>query len=111
VVVDDGEIREHQWIRPADALTRRESGEIELIPPTWVTLHTLAEAATTEDFCAAVRTREPDIYLTHIARVDGGIASIWQGDAAYDDLDTEKPGPRNRLLMLDSGWRLETSAR
>ena len=47
VVVDDGEIREHQWIRPADALTRRELGEIELIPPTWVTLHKLADAAST----------------------------------------------------------------
>ena len=110
VVVDDGEIREHQWIRPTDALARRESGEIELIPPTWVTLHELADATSTEDVVAAARARDPEIFLTHIARVDGGIASIWQGDAAYDDLDTEKPGPRNRLLMLDSGWRLETSA-
>ena len=57
------------------------------------------------------RERDPQIYFTHIARVDGGIASIWQGDAAYDDLDTEKPGPRNRLLMLDTGWRLETGCR
>lgn len=110
VVVDDGEIREHQWIRPADALARREVGEIELIPPTWVTLHTLAEATSTDDWCAAARDREPQIYRTHIARVEGGIASIWQGDAAYDDLDTDRPGPRNRLLMLDTGWRLETSS-
>jgi 8-oxo-dGTP pyrophosphatase MutT (NUDIX family) len=109
VVIDDGEIREHVWIRPADALSRREAGEIELIPPTWVTLHKLAEATSTAAVCDAARAREPEIFLTHIARVDGGIASIWQGDAAYDDLDTEKPGPRNRLLMLDSGWRLETT--
>ncbi len=109
VVVDDGEIHEHLWIRPADAMARREIGEIELIPPTWVTLHALAEASSTEDVCATARERDPQIYFTHIARVDGGIASIWQGDAAYDDLDTEKPGPRNRLLMLDTGWRLETS--
>jgi len=108
VVVDDGEIREHQWIRPADAIARRESGEIELIPPTWVTLHKLAEASSTSEVCADARTRDPEIFLTHIARVDGGIASLWQGDAAYDDLDTAKPGPRNRLLMLDTGWRLET---
>ena len=46
------------------------------------------------DVCATPATRDPQIYFTHIARVDGGIASIWQGDAAYDDLDTEKPGPR-----------------
>ena len=110
VIVDDGEIREHQWIRPADALARRESGEIELIPPTWVTLHSLTDVTSTEAACADARRRPPQVYLTHIARVDGGIASLWQGDVAYDDLDTAKPGPRNRLLMLDSGWRLETTA-
>jgi 8-oxo-dGTP pyrophosphatase MutT (NUDIX family) len=110
VVVDDGEIREHQWIRPADAIARRESGEIELIPPTWVTLHRLSDAASAAQVCADARDRDPEIFVTHIARVEGGIASIWQGDAAYDDLDTAKPGPRNRLLMLDSGWRLESSS-
>ncbi|HEY3671072.1 MAG TPA: NUDIX domain-containing protein [Acidimicrobiia bacterium] len=110
VVVDDGEIHEHQWIRPADAIARRESGEIELIPPTWVTLHKLADASSTDEVIADARARDPEVFLTHITRVDGGVASIWQGDAAYDDLDTEKPGPRNRLLMLDTGWRLETSA-
>ena len=112
VVVDDGEIREHLWIRPADAIARRESGEIELIPPTWVTLHKLADASSTAEVVRRRRRPRPArSILTHITRVDGGIASIWQGDAAYDDLDTEKPGPRNRLLMLDSGWRLETSVR
>jgi 8-oxo-dGTP pyrophosphatase MutT (NUDIX family) len=110
VVVDDGEIREHQWIRPADALTRRESGEIELIPPTWVTLHKLAEVSSTAEVCEAARTRDPEIFLTHIVRVEGGIASLWQGDAGYDDHDPDKPGPRNRLLMLDTGWRLETTS-
>jgi 8-oxo-dGTP pyrophosphatase MutT (NUDIX family) len=110
VVVDDGEIREHVWIRPADALVRRDSGEIELIPPTWVTLHALVEASSTAEVCENARARDPEIFRTHIARVDGGIASLWQGDAGYDDLDTEKPGPRNRLLMLDTGWRLETTA-
>jgi 8-oxo-dGTP pyrophosphatase MutT (NUDIX family) len=110
VVVDDGEIREHQWIRPADALTRRESGEIELIPPTWVTLHKLTEAASAAEVCEAARTRDPEIFLTHIVRVEGGIASLWQGDAGYDDHDPDKPGPRNRLLMLDTGWRLETTS-
>jgi hypothetical protein len=108
-VVDDGEIREHLWIRPADAIARRESGEIELIPPTWVTLHTLADASSTAEVRADARARDPQIYRTHITRVDGGIASIWQGDAAYDDLDGTRPGPRNRLVMTASRWFLEQS--
>ena len=47
--------------------------------------------------------------MTEVASVPGGGVTLWQGDAAYEDLDTEKPGPRNRLLMLDTGWRLETT--
>ena len=109
VTVDDGEIHEHQWIRPAEAIARRDAGEIELIPPTWMTLQLLAEEPSVDAALAGARIRDPQIYVTHIARVDGGIASIWQGDAAYDDGDMTKAGPRNRLLMLDDGWRVETS--
>ena len=109
VVVDDGEIHEHLWIRPAEAMARRDAGEIELIPPTWMTLRMLADEPSVDAAIATARAHEPHIYITHIARVDGGIASLWQGDAAYDDGDARKPGPRNRLLMLDDGWRVEIS--
>lgn len=109
VTVDDGEIHEHQWIRPDDAMARRDAGEIEIIPPTWMTLLLLTEESTVDATLAAASAREPQIYRTHIARVEGGIASIWQGDAAYDDGDMSRPGPRNRLLMLDDGWRVEIS--
>lgn len=109
VTIDDGEIHEHQWIRPDAAMAQRDAGEIEIIPPTWMTLRLLTEESTVDAALAAARSRDPQIYLTHITRVEGGIASIWQGDAAYEDGDTSKPGPRNRLLMLDDGWRVEIS--
>lgn len=41
VRVDDGEIVRHEWMTPAEAMRRRDVGEIMLAPPTWVTLHTL----------------------------------------------------------------------
>ena len=41
---------------------------------------------------AAARARDPQIYVTHIARVDGGIVSMWQGDAGYDDGDATQAG-------------------
>ena len=109
VVIDDGEIHEHIWIRPAEAMRRRDLGEIELIPPTWMTLLMLAESAGVDDALATARSHEPEIYVTQIARVAGGIASMWAGDAGYEDLDVDRPGPRNRLLMLEDGWRLERS--
>jgi 8-oxo-dGTP pyrophosphatase MutT (NUDIX family) len=109
VVVDGREIREHRWIRPADAIASHANGEIELIVPTWVTLRDLAEVPSVADACATAASRPPQVYVTRLTRVDGGRASLWEGDVAYDDLDTTKPGPRRRLLMLDSGWRLERS--
>ncbi|MDP6944221.1 MAG: lipoyl(octanoyl) transferase LipB, partial [Myxococcota bacterium] len=42
VTIDDGEITEHEWMRPVDAMKRRDVGDIELAPPTWVTLNRLA---------------------------------------------------------------------
>jgi 8-oxo-dGTP pyrophosphatase MutT (NUDIX family) len=107
VTVDMGEIRDHRWISPADAIARRDAEEIELAPPTWVTLHRLAAY---EDVAAAVadaRAREPEFFETHIARLEGGVAALWEGDAGYDTNDGDAPGARHRLWMLPTGWRYE----
>ncbi|HMG26572.1 MAG TPA: NUDIX domain-containing protein [Acidimicrobiia bacterium] len=107
VTVDMGEIRDHRWISPADAITRRDAEEIELAPPTWVTLHRLAGY---EDVAAAVAdagAREPEFFETHIARIEGGVAALWEGDAGYDTNDGGAPGARHRLWMLPTGWRYE----
>jgi hypothetical protein len=95
-------------MRPADALARRDAGEIELIPPTWVTLQWLADVATVDEALARAHATEPEIFVTRVGRFEGGRAAIWAGDAAYDDGDLSKPGPRNRLLMHREGtWQLE----
>ena len=110
VTVDAYEINEDAWIRPSEALRRHAAGEIELLPPTWVTLHTLSESPSVDLALARARDREPDIYVSRIGPVDGGTAAYWAGDAGYDDGDLTKPGPRHRLLMLASGWKFEHSA-
>jgi 8-oxo-dGTP pyrophosphatase MutT (NUDIX family) len=107
VVVDDGEIRDHQWIRPADALRRRDAGEILIIPPTWITLNTLGRASSVDDLLARMAWGEPDVYVTRMGRLDGVMVSMWTGDAGYEDGDAEKPGPRHRLVMSNDGWRFE----
>jgi 8-oxo-dGTP pyrophosphatase MutT (NUDIX family) len=108
VTVDDGEIHEHRWIRPGEAIRRRDLGEIEIIPPTWVTLYTLAGLPTVDAALEWARARDPQYYLSHLAPLpEGGMAVLWAGDAAYDDGELAKPGPRHRLLMLEEGWRLD----
>jgi 8-oxo-dGTP pyrophosphatase MutT (NUDIX family) len=58
VIVDGGEIGDHLWTPPAVALELHAAGDIELVPPTWVTLQRLAEAGAVMDSAtAAVRPR------------------------------------------------------
>ena len=109
VSVDGAEIRAHEWHQPADAVALRDAGEIELAPPTWVTLWRLAQVESVDEAVSMARARPPQLYETHIATANGVMVATWVGDAAYDDGDLDKPGPRHRLTMLHDGWRYESN--
>jgi 8-oxo-dGTP pyrophosphatase MutT (NUDIX family) len=110
VAIDEGEIHEHVWQRPDELLRRRDAGEIELAPPTFVTLVELVRSRDVEHALAAARAREPEHFETHIARAERGVAALWHGDAGYEAGDASAPGRRHRLWMLDDGWRYERDA-
>lgn len=108
VVVDGGEIADHAWVRPSDALERQGRGEIELAPPTWMSLHGLQEFATASDALDAARAGEVTYYATRIGSLDGALVALWDGDAGYDDADASMVGARHRLVMRDGmPWTLE----
>ncbi len=108
VVVDGSEIHEHRWMTPAEALHRRDQGEIELAPPTWVTLWRLAHATDVNAAIAEAARVHPEHFETHMGRdANGDIVAVWHGDTGYEDGNVDRPGPRHRLLMLPSGWRYE----
>lgn len=107
VTIDDGEIRDHMWVAPAAALARRDAVEIELAPPTWVTLHTLSAHPTVASAIAATRELVPEHFTTKAVISDDGVVILWHGDAGYEDGDAARAGDRHRLLMLDAGWHYE----
>jgi 8-oxo-dGTP pyrophosphatase MutT (NUDIX family) len=107
VVVDGSEIEAHRWLTAEDALRERESGELDLPPPTFVTLWILRAFKTTAEVCAFFRASPPTVYLPRPYEVEDGLLSLYQGDAAYDGGSVDAPGPRHRLHMRTSGWRYE----
>ena len=109
VAIDRGEIHEHAWLGPAEALRRRDAGEIELAPPTFVTLHELAGWSCAEEALAAAQARSPEHFATRIAVTDAGPVALWHGDSGYADGDAERGGRRHRLAMSDDGWSYERS--
>jgi 8-oxo-dGTP pyrophosphatase MutT (NUDIX family) len=107
VVIDDGEIRAHEWVSPHEVLRRSQVGEVSLLPPTWMTLWLLHGHTTVDEVLAAARAAEPAFYETHMVTVDRGTAAVWAGDAGYDDRDLDRPGDRHRLWLDPAGWWLE----
>ncbi|MFO1510957.1 MAG: NUDIX hydrolase [Steroidobacteraceae bacterium] len=107
VTVDGSEIQAHDWIRPVDALARRNALEIELAPPTWITLEQLLAFADVETALATLGGRAPEHFATRLTRIDGGAVALYHGDAGYDDGNPDLPGNRHRLWMLNTGWRYE----
>jgi 8-oxo-dGTP pyrophosphatase MutT (NUDIX family) len=109
VAVDNQEIHDHEWLRPADAIARRDAGAIELAPPTWVTLWRLSGVDSVDEAVALARRSEPQRFVTHMYFPDGVPVAVWHDDVAYDSGDLHQPGPRHRLYMLPDGWRFEAT--
>lgn len=117
ITIDDGEIREHRWMRPRDVMERRDAGEISLAPPTFITLTQLDAHERVVDALEWARTAPTEHFATRIA-VDGELwIACYHGDVAYEDpddsdldvgLDVGRPGPRHRLLMGPT-WTYERS--
>jgi 8-oxo-dGTP pyrophosphatase MutT (NUDIX family) len=109
VVIDDGEIKDHSWMSVREALERRDRKEIELAPPTFVTLHWLGDHASVQDAIEAANAGEPEFFETRIAIDDDGPVALWHGDAGYETSDATAPGARHRLSMRKSQWSYERS--
>lgn len=107
VTIDQGEITNHRWITPLEALRKRDMGRLELVPPTWVTLHRLSRAATVEAALAEASDREPPLFRTRIVRGPEALVAVWPPDPAHATGDLDLSGPYRRLVMSNSGWRWE----
>ncbi|MDY7105037.1 MAG: NUDIX hydrolase [Actinomycetota bacterium] len=107
VTIDGGEIHEHQWVSPRHLLDRHKAGEVELMPPTWITLGTISEHDRVDVLLDAVRRAPVARHRTIMAKSPDGPTLLWAGDAAYETLELDAPGGRNRLVLAESGWRRE----
>jgi 8-oxo-dGTP pyrophosphatase MutT (NUDIX family) len=110
VVVDGQEIHEHVWLSPREVLERRDRSELDLAPPTFVTLTDLAHAETVDEVIALAERRRPVPWYESKFSSDGEHqVLLWHGDAGYDTADATIHGSRHRLWMRPDGWVYERS--
>jgi len=107
VEVDGGEILQHQWLTPEAALRGQAAGELELPPPTFVTLTWLKNLATPGASLEAAQGQPLERFVPRPCRGVSGAVSLYHGDAGYDAQDPELPGTRHRLWLGEKAWRYE----
>lgn len=112
VVVDGGEIQQHQWLTPAAALDQHAQGKIDLVPPTWVSLYQLAQFSDSRHAIEVLSSRPPRFYQTRIVNNEEGVrVALWDGDAGYATGDASNTQETHRLIMAEGGFRFQHSAR
>jgi 8-oxo-dGTP pyrophosphatase MutT (NUDIX family) len=110
LTLQPGEVVAARWVRPAEMLERHGRGEVTLYPPTWVTLHDLAEQESAEAILAAARMHGLQRFETVARRGAGGPLLLWQEDAAYAggttsvDEATDAASARHRLDLGALPW-------
>jgi hypothetical protein len=105
VTVDGGEIDDHLWVRPEDALLRQRREEIEMLPPTFVTLTELASCTTVAEALERAAHREVPVFEPHFVIREGEpTVSIYEGDAGYESADPDVPGCRHRMVLERGNW-------
>jgi 8-oxo-dGTP pyrophosphatase MutT (NUDIX family) len=104
VTIDDGEIREHQWVSPRRALLLHTEKVVELAPPTYITLVQMSAARTARDLLELAATNETEHFHTRIESIGDELVALYHGDAGYEDGNVDSPGGRHRLIMAKGGW-------
>ena len=110
IVIDDGEIKAHAWIRPQDALAKHTAGEIDLVPPTWITLYHLSRYNPALEVLKHFQECGYKTYRTRVVKAaSGDRVAMWYGDSGYESWDADVDGERHRLVMAKTGFRFENT--
>lgn len=108
VLLDRGEVDAHRLFTPQEALAARAKGEIQLPPPTFVTLTTIAKAQNVEEALHLLDRPAQRIVPRPVATPSGAVF-LYPGDAGYEALDPDRPGLRHRLTVVDNEYVYEKS--
>lgn len=98
VQVDGSEVEEHRWLSPTEALKAMRTGDIILMPPTYITLQRISHCGTIEEVKKEFARSEPTWITPILELKDRKMYCLYKGDAGYETGKEDTPGPRHRLV-------------
>ncbi|MCW2134819.1 NUDIX hydrolase [Arthrobacter sp. VKM Ac-2550] len=111
IKLNEGELMDYAWLTPAEALRRHQEAVMQLVTPTWVTLHLLLQDSTVAGALERAASAEPETFQSRRLAASGGSQVIvWAGDAEYEpgSLAAQATG-KHRLTMNGLNWNYERS--
>ncbi len=105
VQLPESEIVEHMWLSPAEAIARHRRDELDLMPPTFVTVSGLVKFSTVEQALNATPLGEPPLFTGYLLPGREPLTMAWIGDAEHPD--SKDTNGRHRLSMGDRPWVYE----
>jgi 8-oxo-dGTP pyrophosphatase MutT (NUDIX family) len=104
VVIDGSEIHASRWITVRQAVAEHEAGELDMLPPTYITLRTLAAYDSVASMLSEQRhSASPEVFPLFAKSAELPTV-MFRGDAGYDNGDVNTAGARHRAVLRDKYW-------
>lgn len=101
---DQKETIDSAWLTPHDALERYARAELQLAPPTLLTLEELRDLGTIRAVLARCEQDPIPAIMPHFENVDGGLVLLLPGDPDYPDADAEPVRGSTRVELRNGRW-------
>jgi len=107
VTIDGGEIHDSRWLLVAKAVADHEAGQLDMLPPTYITLRSLAEHECVADVVVAERDSPVPEVFPIFAKDGEQIMVMFRGDSGYEGEAGADAGPRHRATLVNGTWQYE----
>lgn len=109
VEIDDSEIKKHLWINPQAALNKVKTGDLAMMPPTYISLQLIRKCKTIAAAKSILTQNEPIYILPVLQLRDGKMVCMYKGDAGYTTGNADTKGARHRLIanMMNGDFKFE----
>ena len=103
VTIDDGEIHEFRWITPQEAINLHHLGQLNLMPPTYLSIRLVSNFNSAKKACKSLNQRESFSVTPRLCQVDDKWICLYLGDAGFANTNPNLLGPQHRTTFTANG--------
>jgi 8-oxo-dGTP pyrophosphatase MutT (NUDIX family) len=105
VRLPEGELVDHVWITPVEAIESHQNRGIHLMPPTFASIHQLLDFTTIAEALSVGVAEKTPLYESFIVQVDERPTVVWAGDSEHPS--SQGVAGKHRLIMGELPWIFE----